>query len=178
MPPDPATAEKPAAAKDEKRQPPMVVTVRSNRGNVSIPLANEQGRIIGDLQLAAGPNLVPLDQWEAAKRQPMVRILLAEKIVAVKALEQNHRVVGRTVLEEGKPVPAAAPLSALDDTAAIELVKDVADDGLLARLLKVESRAPVRRAIEARALELRDPAKAASLAEAAAGSTKATITMS
>lgn len=157
---------------------PMVVPVRSNRGNVTIPLADESFKVLGDLLLFAGPNLVPAEKWEQAKRQPGTQVLLREKIKAMRAEEftkgMSHT-VGRTILEEGEPVPADAPLSAMSETAAIELVKDVSDQTMLARLKSSESRAPVRRAIDARIEEIKDPAKAATAAEAAAGMGRATI---
>ena len=166
----------PPSPEDKK----MVVPVMSNRGAITIPVmvgGDDSARRRVDLQLSPGPNLVPADLWELAKRQPGVRRLMSCKIPSVRAPEQPQNKVGKPVIEEGKPVPASAPLAGMSDTDAIELVKDSYDAGLLNGLLKTEARAPVRRAIQARLEELKDPAKAASLAEAAAGSSKASITL-
>lgn len=165
----------------EEKKPavPMVVPVYSHRGNVTIPIILESSgaRRRFELQLTAGPNMVPVEHWEAAKKQPGVRRMLNAKIQAVKAQEQQQAKIGKSPLEEGKPVPAAAPLSGMSETEAVELVKDSADASMLGVLLKAESRGPVRRAIEGRLQEIKDPAKAASQAEAAAGSTKASISL-
>lgn len=161
-----------------KRKIPMVVPVRSNRGNVSIPLADEKWKVTGELLLFAGPNMVPADKWEQAKRQPMVRALLEERIKGMKAEEFTKvlgHTVGRCVLEENKPCPAEAPLSGMSETDACSLVADIADQTLLQTLRRAEGRVAVRRAIELRIEVIRDPAKAANAAEAAAGSMKATI---
>lgn len=174
----PATSPTPDAPK--KPAVPMVVPVRSNRGNISIPLADEAWKVRGELVLFAGPNMVPAETWAQAKRQPGVQKLLAEKIKFMRAEEFTKALahtVGKTVIEEGRPVPAAAPLSAMNETEACELVKDIGDQTLLQHLQRSESRAVVKRAIEERIAEIKDPAKAANAAEAAAGSTKATIAM-
>ena len=163
-----------------KRAIPMVVPVRSNRGNVSIPLAGEDWRVTGELILYPGPNMVPMDQWEQAKRQPGCQRMLREIIKPMRAEEFTKgmaHTVGKPVLEEGRPVPAEAPLSGMTDTDACALVADIGDQQLLNRLRTAEGRVAVRRAIEARIEAIRDPAKTASAAEAAAGSTKAQISL-
>ncbi len=181
MPPAAAAAASTDSAPAEKKKAiPMVVPVRSNRGNVSIPLADDKWRVLGELLLLPGPNMVPADQWEQAKRQPMCQALLKEVIRPMKAEEFTKALghtAGKTVLEEGKPVPAAAPLSGMSETEACALVQDCGDQTLLQMLKAAESRVSVRRAIEARIEAIRDPAKAANAAEAAAGSTKATISV-
>ncbi len=171
-----ATAEKTAAPI------PMVVPVRSNKGNVSIPYDNgktgEERVTVGSLHLLAGPNLVPLSTWEACKRNPSTGALLESRIPFMVAAEQDKRLVGRCVLEEGKPVPASAPLAAMDESAAVAMVADMLDANLLTQLQGLEHRVAVRKAIEARIASIKDPTKGqATAAEAAAGMGRATISM-
>jgi hypothetical protein len=179
MPPAVAAESTSQQSTSPKKAIAMVVPVRSNRGNVSIPLADDKWKVVGDLLLLAGPNMVPAEKWEQAKRQPMVQALLAERIKSMKAEEFTKAMghtVGKTVLEEGRPVPADAPLSGMNETDACALVADIADQTLLQTLRRSESRVAVRRAIEARIEAIKDPAKAANAAEASAGSMKAQIT--
>lgn len=134
--------------------PAMLVPVRSNRGNITIPYDNgkeKEGRLKGDLHLVAGPNLVPFEVWEACKRNPSVGSLLRAKIPNHAADEYRRaNIGGKMVMEEGRPVPAAAPLSAYDDASACNLVADILDVQLLRQLEAIEPRAVVRRAIIAR----------------------------
>lgn len=171
---------------DTTEKPPippalMVVPVRSNRGNITIPYDNgktgDERVMVGDLFLTAGPNLVPLDKWLAAKRNPSLIALMKGRVPSIRAPEQRPELIGKPIVEEGAPVPAAAPLAALSETEACDLVKDVVDVTLLTQLQAVEHRAPVRRAIETRMVQLKDPSKFMNGAEAAAGSRHATITL-
>ncbi len=177
MPPAAAAADSTPPA-DGKKKIPMVVPVRSNRGNITCPLADDNWKVTGELLLFPGPNMVDADKWARAKKQPMVQALLAEKIKPMRAEEFTKTLahtVGKTVIEEGKPVPAAAPLSGMSDSEAIELVADCGDQTLLTMLRQAESRVAVRKAIEARIEVIRNPEKAGAVADAAGVSTKAQI---
>jgi len=115
------------------------------------------------IDLAPGANVIDVRPWDAWKAQNADREVEGELVKgqAAQLLEGKipsdpHRarraeMAGRPYLVEGPVVKSReTPLDGIDEPKALELVAEILDEAMLARLLKLDKRAAVVEALRAK----------------------------
>jgi hypothetical protein len=95
----------------------------------------------GILRIIPGWNVLDLVQWETAKLNPTVKVLLEETIPHMAAPEHNAEKSGQVFLEEGPAIENKLdPLAVIEERQCRRMIGEIFDTRLLKQCIDVEKR--------------------------------------